>query len=98
MKLVYTVLVLAALVYAERRLIEPRLTGARLSALVQAALVYTVLVYTEWIHCYYLLLPENYRKNDVFKLSNDTKHLDNRITGMKLDGCKMPLKSVPDDR
>ncbi len=45
MKLVYTVLVLAALVYAERRLIEPRLTGARLSALVQAALVYTVLVY-----------------------------------------------------
>ena len=49
MKLVYTVLVLAALVYAERRLIEPRLTGARLSALVQAALVYTVLVYQEWI-------------------------------------------------
>ena len=50
MKLVYTVLVLAALVYAERRLIEPRLTGARLSALVQAALVYKVLVYQEWIH------------------------------------------------
>ena len=49
MKLVYTVLVLAALVYAERRLIEPRLTGARLSALVQAALVYKVLVYQEWI-------------------------------------------------
>ena len=52
MKLVYTVLVLAALVYAERRLIEPRLTGARLSALVQAALVYTVLVYQEWIRCH----------------------------------------------
>ena len=49
MKLVYTVLVLAALVYAERHLIEPRLTGARLSALVQAALVYKVLVYQEWI-------------------------------------------------
>ena len=49
MKLVYTILVLAALVYAERRLIEPRLTGARLIALVQAALVYTVLVYQEWI-------------------------------------------------
>ena len=30
MRLVYTVLVLAALVYAERRLIEPLLTGARL--------------------------------------------------------------------
>ena len=44
MKLVYTVLVLAALVYVERRLIEPRLTGARPSALVQA-----VLVYQEWI-------------------------------------------------
>ena len=44
MKLVYTVLVLAALVYAEHRLIEPRLTGARLSAL-----VYKVLVYQEWI-------------------------------------------------
>ncbi len=43
LKLVYTVLVLAALVYAERRLIEPRLTGARLSAL-----VYKVLVYQEW--------------------------------------------------
>ena len=49
MKLVYTVLVLAAFVYAERRLIEPLLTGARLSALVQAALVYKVLVYQEWI-------------------------------------------------
>ena len=49
MKLVYTVLVLAALVYVERCLIEPRLTGARLSALVQAALVYKVLVYLEWI-------------------------------------------------
>ena len=48
LKLVYTVLVLAALVYAERRLIEPRLTGARLSALVQEALVYKVLVYQEW--------------------------------------------------
>ena len=47
LKLVYTVLVLAALVYAERRLIEPRLTGARLSALVQDALVYKVLVYQE---------------------------------------------------
>ena len=52
-KLVYTVLVLAALVYAERRLIEPRLTGARLSALVQAALVYKVLVYQEWIQRIY---------------------------------------------
>ena len=48
LKLVYTVLVLPALVYAERRLIEPRLTGARLSALVQEALVYKVLVYQEW--------------------------------------------------
>ena len=48
LKLVYTVLVLAALVYAERRLIDPRLTGARLSALVQEALVYKVLVYQEW--------------------------------------------------
>ena len=48
LKLVYTVLVLAALVYAERRLIEPRLTGARLSALVQEALVYKVLVSQEW--------------------------------------------------
>ncbi len=49
MKLVYTVIVLAALVYVERRLIEPCLTGARLCALVQAALVYKVLVYQEWI-------------------------------------------------
>ena len=49
MKLVYTILVLAAHVYAERRLIEPRLTGARLSPLVQAALVCKVLVYQEWI-------------------------------------------------
>ena len=53
MKLVYTVLVLMALVYAERRLIEPRPTGARLNALVQAALVYMVLVYTEWHQIYH---------------------------------------------
>ena len=50
MKLVYTVLVLAALVYAESSSYWTSSNrGARPRALVQAALVYKVLVYQEWI-------------------------------------------------
>ena len=65
LKVVYTVLVLAALVYAERRLIEPRLTGTRLSALVQEALVYKVLVYQEWHRSGAGLLKKNTQEWEI---------------------------------
>ena len=89
MKLVYTVLVLAALVYAERRLIEPRLTGARLSALVQAALVYKVLVYQEWIRSHHLLAPAERATRPQGTLLKSAHSLHS------LEACDVYTKRVP---